>query len=83
MHNNYVFTEKVLVDADNDFKVNGFEFSIPVNNDKYRVIKKYDEEHDYENESQMDCVLVTLSTDLKFNFYDEEGNTIDGVELKK
>lgn len=83
MHNNYVFTEKVLVDADNDFKVNGFEFSIPVNNDKYRVIKKYDELDDYENESQMDCVLVTLSTDLKFNFYDEEGNAIDGVELKK
>lgn len=81
MRNNYLFSEKVLVDADNKFSVRGFEFSIPEKNENYRVIKKYDEVDDYENEANMNYIMVVIGRDYEFYFYDELGEAVEGIRF--
>lgn len=83
MRNNYFFSKKVPVNVDNEFSLNGIKFTVPVDNDSYRVISKYSETDDYTNESKMDQVNVVLGSDFKFYFYDEDGEIIKGVKFQK
>lgn len=83
MRNNYFFSKKVPVNVDNEFSLNGIKFTVPIDNDNYRVISKYSEADDYTNESKMDQVNVVLGSDFKFYFYDEDGEIIKGVKFQK
>lgn len=83
MRNNYVFSEKALVDADNVFTVKGFEFLIPEDNLDYKVANKYNDSEDYDNESVMTHIVAVLGSDLKFYFYNENGDKVEKVSLKK
>ena len=83
MRNNYFFSKKVPVNVDNEFSLNGIKFTVPEDNDDYRVISKYSESDEYTNESKMDQVNVVLGSDFKFYFYDEDGEIIKGVKFQK
>lgn len=75
--------KKAVVDTDNNFKVLGVDFLLPLDNKEYKVLKKAGSVDEYENESRMDTVTVKIDQDLYLKFYDEEGREIHGVELKK
>lgn len=77
-----VVKRDIVVNADNEFNLLGRTFKIPESNKKYKVMKKYDDVEDYENESFMENVDVGLGVDLKLEFYDEDGEKIQGVVLK-
>lgn len=83
MRNNYLFSEKCLVDADNEFSVKGLNFKIPENNENYKVANKYTESKNYDNESKMTHITAIIGRDMKFYFYDEDGEAVRGVALKK
>ena len=75
--------KKAVVDIDNNFKILGMDFLLPLDNKEYKVLKKAGSVDEYENESRMDTVTVKIDQDLYLKFYDEEGREIHGVELKK
>jgi len=83
MRNNYLFSENALVDADNVFTVKGFDFIIPESNMNYKVVNKYNESSNYDNESNMTHIQAVLGKDLKFYFYDENNESVEKVQLKK
>ena len=83
MRNNYLYTEKAIVNVDNEFSAKGFSFVIPEDNEQYRVVSKYDEDDNYENESLMTYVNVVLGRDMKLYFYDQNWEAIDKVAFKK
>ena len=83
MRNNYFFSKKVPVNVDNEFSLNGIKFTVPEDNDDYKVILKYSEADEYTNESKMDQVNVVLGSDFKLYFYDEDGEIIKGVKFQK
>lgn len=80
---NDTLKSKIVVNADNEFEFSGATFIIPESNKKYKVLKKYSEVEDYENESFMEFVSVGLGKNLELKFYDESGAEILGVTLKK
>lgn len=83
MRNNYLLSENAVVDVDNSFSFRGISFKIPEDNEQYRVINKYDESEDYDNESNMDNILVVLGKDFKFYFYDQNGDEVKNVKMLK
>lgn len=83
MRNNYFYTEQPVVDVDNEFRVNGFKFVIPRENEEYRVVDRYDEDDNYENESTMTYVNFVLGSDMKLYFYDQNWEPINKVTFKK
>lgn len=83
MRNNYLFSEKVVVDSDNVFSVRGIDFVIPEDNLAYKVANKYSESENYDNESNMTSITAVLGRDMKFYFYDENGTAVEKVTLKK
>lgn len=78
-----MMTTRAIVNADNEFTLDGIVFVIPEDNAGYKVFKKYDEVEEYENESFMESISVELSEDLKLKFYDEANQEVEGVFLKK
>ena len=81
--NNGIIKRGIVVNADNEFIFLDATFIIPESNKKYRVLKKYDEVDDYENESFMEYVSVGIGVDMALKFYDENEEEIYGVVLKK
>lgn len=79
-----IFKDKAVVDIDNNFEILGIGvFTIPKENEEYKVLKKHGEIEEYENESRMDSIVVELGVDLHFRFYNEQGDRVFGVESKK
>lgn len=83
MKNNYIFSKKTPINVDNEFLLDDFKFVIPRDNEEYKVTSRYDEVDEYTNESKMDSVTVTLGSDFKLYFYNENGEIIDDVKFKK
>lgn len=83
MRNNYFFSKKVPVNVDNEFSLNGIKFTVPEDNDNYRVISKCGDTYEYTNESKMDQVNVILGNDFKLYFYDEDMEIIKGIKFQK
>ena len=78
-----IIKKGIVVNADNEFEFLNATFIIPESNKKYKVLKKYNEVDEYENESFMEYVSVGLGVGLSLKFYDENEEVIEGVVLKK
>lgn len=83
MRNNYILSQNAVVDVDNQFSLNGMIFQIPEENEDYRVVNKYNESEDYDNESNMDSILIVLGRDFKYYFYNQNGEEVKNIKLKK
>lgn len=79
---NNILKRNIVVNADNEFDFSGRTFIIPESNKKYKVLKKYNEVDEYENESFMEYVSVGLGANLSLKFYDENDDEVHGVVLK-